>query len=187
VSITKIDRDSALVVVDMQKGILAMAPSAEVAGAVGKTAELANTFRELKLPVIWVCSLGLPKGRVEFSLPATTPPSDFAEFHEDLPVRDGDLKISKRATSAFVSQDLRAHLKDHGTTNVIVAGIALAIGVESTVRDGFDAGYSMTVAIDATIDPMPGRAEAALKFTLPMLCEAGDTAEIVSALRNAQA
>ncbi|WP_322081264.1 cysteine hydrolase [Burkholderia sp. BCC1972] len=186
-AITKIDPNSALIAVDLQKGILAMAAPADVERIIANTTELANTFHELGLPVVWVRALGLPNGRVESSPPVGEPRPDFAELHDDLPFKEGDLDIAKRATNAFLSQDLHALLQARGITNVIVIGIALGIGVESTVRAGFDSGYSMTVASDATTDPMPGRAEAVLKFTLPMFSESGTTAEILKALRNAHA
>ncbi|PCE27093.1 hypothetical protein BWP39_09925 [Paraburkholderia acidicola] len=186
-AITKIDAKSALIAVDMQKGILPMAAPADVERIVAKTIELANTFHELGLPVVWVRALGLPGGRVESRPPVGEPQADFAELHNDLPFEEGDLDISKKGTNAFLSQKLHALLQERGITNVIVAGIALGVAVESTVRAGFDAGYSMTVATDATTDPMPGRAQAVLKFTLPMFSESGTTAEILTALRNAQA
>lgn len=186
-AITKIDAKSVLVAVDMQKGILAMAAPADVERVVARTSELANAFHELGLPVVWVHALGLPKGRAEFSPPVGEPQPDFAELHNDLPYREGDLDIWKRTTNAFLSAELHALLEARGITNVVVTGIALGIGVESTVRGGFDAGYSMTVASDATTDPMPGRAEAALKFTLPMFSESGTTEEILAALRSAHA
>ncbi|KVT10859.1 hypothetical protein WT24_13530 [Burkholderia sp. MSMB1078WGS] len=186
-AITKIDPKSALIAVDMQKGILAMAAPADVARIVAKTTELANTFHELGLPVVWVHALDLPKGRVEFSPAVGEPQSDFAELHKDLPFKKGDLEIWKTTTNAFVSQELNALLEEYGITNVIVAGIALGGGVESTVRAGFDAGYSMIVACDATADPMEGRAEAVMKFTLPMFSELDNTENILRGLRSAHA
>ncbi|WP_081067485.1 isochorismatase family cysteine hydrolase [Burkholderia territorii] len=186
-AITKIDPKSALIAVDMQKGILAMAAPTDVERIVAKTTELANTFHELGLPVVWVHALGLPKGRVEFSPAVGKPQPGFAELHEDLPVKKGDLKIWKTTTNAFLSQELNALLEKFGITNVIIAGIALGGGVESTVRAGFDAGYSMTVACDATADPMQGRAEAVMKFTLPMFSELGNTENILRALRSSHA
>ncbi|MGG8006755.1 cysteine hydrolase [Klebsiella aerogenes] len=185
-TITKIDRKSALIAIDLQKGILDMADADDVARIISKTTELANTFHELELPVIWVHALGLPKGRVESSPPPGEARPDFTELHNELPVKEVDLKISKLGTNAFLSQELHSRLKEHDVTNVIVTGLALGGGVESTVRAGFDAGYSMTVALDATTDTIPGRAEAVVKFTLPMFSELGFTSEILRSLRNAQ-
>lgn len=111
-----------------------MATPDDVVRIIAKTTELANTFHDLGLPVIWVHAVGLPKGRVEFSPPIGEPRPDFTQLHDELPVKEGDLKISKLGTSAFLSQELHSRLNEHDVTNEIVTGLALGGGVESTVR-----------------------------------------------------
>ena len=78
-ALSRLDVSTALVVIDMQKGIAALPtvhPSNEIAGRV---ARLAAAFRGAKLPVVLVNVAGLAPGRVEQSH-SFEPPADWAEL-----------------------------------------------------------------------------------------------------------
>lgn len=188
-SITSIDRDSALIAIDLQKGILGMAPAQDATRIVENTAILADAFHAAGLPVIWVTALGLPAGRAEAPRPGggAAPGADFAELDARLPIAEMDLLVAKKALNAFASDDVTTHLAGQGTTQVVIAGLAAGMGVESTVRAAFDAGFNVAIASDAVTDPMPERGANSFEHVFPMIAETGTTAEVIAALRTALA
>ncbi|HEY4441605.1 MAG TPA: isochorismatase family protein, partial [Candidatus Elarobacter sp.] len=72
--LTTIDDVAAIVVIDMQKGIVAMPtvhPGAEIAERIGR---LLPVFRAKQMPVVLVNVAGRAPGRTEPSPPFTPPP-----------------------------------------------------------------------------------------------------------------
>lgn len=186
-SITKIDPTTALIAIDLQNGILALSQPEDARRIVERTVELADAFHAAGLPVIWVTALGRPAGRTEVPLPGGKPPVDFAVLDECLPVAETDLCVGKRALSAFTSSEVTTLLADLGVTNVVVTGIATGMGVESTARSAYDAGYSVTIPTDAVTDPNAERGRASLAHSLPAIGETGTTAEVLEALLQTRA
>lgn len=182
-SITSVARPVALIAVDLQLGILAAARPADAARIVAATSALAEACHERGYPVVWVRALGLPPGRTERPMPDDEPPADFAEFDERLPIGPDDLVIAKRALSAFTVPELEPALASAEVSDVVVTGIATGMGVESTARGAYDAGYSVIVARDAVTDPYAVRGEHSLTHVIPGIGQVGTTAEILSALR----
>ncbi|MFD4432916.1 cysteine hydrolase family protein [Nocardia sp. NPDC058497] len=186
-SITRIDPVSALIAIDLQNGILAVAEAEDARRIVERTAELAEAFHAAGLPVIWVTALGRPAGRTEVPLPGGKPQADFAVLDERLPVTETDLRVAKKALSAFTSAEVTGLLADRAVTNVVVTGIATGMGVESTARAAYDAGYSVTVPTDAVTDLNAERNRLSLTLTLPAIAETGTTADVLAALRRTRA
>lgn len=176
----------ALVAVDLQKGILGHADAADAQRLVSHTSALADAVRAAGGPVIWGTAHGMPAGEIDGFKPGGEDAPGFTDLHDDLPRTDADLVLGKKATSAFTSPDLRARLEEQGVRTVVVTGPAAGVGVESTVRAGFDAGYSMVVVTDALADPMPGRMEACLQYTLPSFSRAATTDDVLTALNELQ-
>jgi nicotinamidase-related amidase len=151
-AITKIDEVAALVVIDLQKGIVAMATAHPTADVVVRTAELAGAFRERGLPVVLVNVTGGAPGRTEVSRPKMEFPPDWAELVPELGQQPDDLLISKERWGAFLGTPLDAVLRDRGVTQVVLAGVATSIGVESTARSAYDLGYNVALVVDAMTD-----------------------------------
>jgi nicotinamidase-related amidase len=78
-----------------------------------------------------------------------------------------DEVVHKVGVSAFQGTRLDALLRNGGVQDVIVAGAFTHMVVESTVRQGFDLGYRMTVVEDACCAPAPGPHNAALTVGIP--------------------
>lgn len=181
-----LDPTTALLVVDLQKGIVGKAPAELVEPLVATNARLADAFHEAGLPVVWIHATGLPQGRVDTPLPAGDgePPADFTDLHDDLRPHDADKHVYKdKTTSAFPRTDLDEHLKALGVTSVVVTGIATGIGVESTARSAYDAGYHVVVAHDATVDGDPERGQHSLERTLPSLAVVASCDDVIDALK----
>ena len=178
-AITGLDEKTALVVVDTQK---AMVGGTGEAGAevVAHTAKLATAFRAHGLPVIWIKATGMPQHRTGFESPGEGLPEEMAQLAIE-PEAD-DHVLEKFGTNAFLSGELGRLLEDNGVTGIVVTGIATGVGVESTVRAGFDSGFNVTVAADATADFDGERKDFTLARTIPVFAEVGTTEEIITAL-----
>jgi nicotinamidase-related amidase len=70
--------------------------------------------------------------------------------------------VHKVGVSAFQGTRLDALLRNAGVQDVVVGGAFTHMVVESTVRQGFDLGYRMTVVEDLCCAPAPGPHNAAL-------------------------
>jgi ureidoacrylate peracid hydrolase len=72
-----------------------------------------------------------------------------AEFYEIEP-EPGDLVVTKHRYSAFVDTELKAVLRSNRVENLLLAGVATNVCVESTARDAFMFDYRVTVLSDCT-------------------------------------
>ena len=179
-----LDDVTALILVDVQKGILVMPPSEVADALVAASSRLADAFHDAGLPVVWVHATGLPAGRVERPIPEGELPEWFADLDDRLPVHEGDHHVYKQRTwSAFPGTDLQQHLESQGVTQVVVAGIATGAGVESTARGAYDAGFTVTFVVDACVDGNPARHDAAIADDFPAMGLVSDVDTVVEQLR----
>lgn len=83
---------------------------------------------------------------------------------------------------AFHGTDLDRQLRRLGVTQVVLAGIATSIGVESTARAAYAHGYHVTVATDAVTDRDPDTHRVSVEKIFPRLGETDTTAAILALL-----
>jgi nicotinamidase-related amidase len=182
--VTSLDAKTALIIIDLQKGIVGMAGAAAVEGAVRNSRRLADAFRDRSLPVVLVNVTGGAPGRTEQPRPSHAFPADWAELIPELNQQPSDLSVTKRTWGAFASTDLEQQLKQAGVTQVVVTGVATSIGVESTARQAYEAGFNVTLAIDAMADLRPEAHECSIAWIFPRLGETGTTEEIIGLLER---
>ncbi|MEU1124331.1 isochorismatase family protein [Streptomyces sp. NPDC005899] len=180
-AVTTLDPRTALVVVDLQKGIVGLPTAHPASGVVARSAALADAFRAKGLPVFLVRVTGGAPGRNESGAPSGRPAADWADLVPELGPHEGDIVITKQQWGAFHGTELDLQLRRRGITQVVLTGIATSIGVESTARAAHEHGYHVTVATDAVTD-MDGDAHRnSVEKIFPRLGETG-TAEAVTAL-----
>jgi nicotinamidase-related amidase len=177
VALTTIDPRSALVVIDLQKGIVSALGDAAV---VKHAAHLAAEFRRHGLPVVLVNVTGRAPGRTEARQPGggALPPG-WADLIDELDVAPADHLITKRRRNAFHDTGLDTLLRDLGVTQVVLAGISTSSGVESTARSASDYGYHVVLAVDAMTDPDADSHRHSIERVFPKLGETATTAEII--------
>ncbi len=180
--VTTLDSRTALIVIDLQKGIVGLAGAEAVEPVVRNSRLLADAFRARGLPVVLVNVAGGAPGRTEQPRPSQPFPPDWAELLPELDPQPTDILATKRTWGAFASTDLEKRLKDLGVTQVVVTGVATSIGVESTARQAYEAGFNVTVAIDAMTDLRPEAHQASIAYIFPRLGETGTTQEIIGLL-----
>ena len=101
----------------------------------------------------------------------------------ELEPREGEVVIDKITMSAFEGTFLNLAMRDAGIDSFLIAGIALEIGIEPTVRQGLDLNYLPVVISDAC----GSRTEELKHRSLATLKETGEvfmasTADIIKIL-----
>jgi len=181
VAVTALDPKTALVVIDLQQGIVGL-PTAQPAGAViQQAAALADAFRHHGLPVVLVNVDGGAPGRTEQARRGERP-ADWTVLVSELNPQLTDHTITKRTWGAFTNTDLDEYLKGLGVSQVVIVGIATSAGVESTARQAHEHGFNVTLAVDAMTDMNPDAHFNSVTRIFPRLGETGTTAEILSLL-----
>jgi nicotinamidase-related amidase len=181
-AVTTLDPNTALIVIDLQKGIVSMSTAHPVSDVVTRTAALAKAFRRYRLPVVLVNVVGGAPGRAEQSRSAAGRPDDWADLIAELDRQPSDHTVTKRTWGAFTNTGLYEYLEKHDITQVVIAGIATSSGVESTARFAQELGFNVTLAIDAMTDMSLESHTNSITRVFPRLGETGTTAEIIDLL-----
>jgi len=180
--ITILDPISALVVIDLQAGIVSLPMAHPTAPVVQRAAALAAAFRRQALPVVLVNVAGGAPGRAEQSRSTADRPPGWTELVPELGRQPQDHTVTKKTWGAFTDTDLDAVLRARRVTQVVIAGIATSIGVESTARQAHERGYNVTLAIDAMTDFNADAHANSLTRIFPRLGETGTSADIIALL-----
>jgi len=185
--VTTLEKKTALVVIDLQNGVVA-APTTPYAGpeVVARAAALADAFRAHDAPVVLVRVTAAADGadtvpgRTEAGLGGSHVwPEGWDVIVDDLAGHPGDIQVTKRNWGAFHGTDLDLQLRRRGVTQIVLTGVATSIGVESTARAAHEHGYHVTLATDAMADLHPDAHRNSIERIFPRLGETGTTAEII--------
>jgi len=181
-ALSTLDPNTALIVVDLQKGIISLPAIHPIADVIGHTRALADAFRARGLPVVLVNVAGGAPGRTEQKPGQTGRPDGWTDLIPELDQQPGDILVTKRSWGAFATTGLEAQLKALDVTQVVIAGVATAIGVESTARQAYEQGFHVALAIDAMTDMRPEAHQYSIKNVFPRLGETGTSQEIIDRL-----
>jgi nicotinamidase-related amidase len=181
-AVTTLDPQTALVVIDLQQGILALPAAHPMDGVIRQSVALAEAFRRHGLPVVLVnVDAGAP-GRTEQASRLSERPAGWTELLPALDRQPADHVVTKRTWGAFSNTDLEAYLKGRGVTQVVITGVATSAGVESTARHAHELGFNVTLATDAMTDMSLDAHANSLTRIFPRLGETGTTREILDLL-----
>lgn len=181
-SITVLDPKTALIVIDLQKGILALPTCHDTDPVVEKSCQLIHAFREKQQPVVLVNVAGGAPGRNEQTASHGELPVDWADLDDRLNVQPSDHLVTKKTWGAFTNTDLDEYLKANEVTQVVVVGVATSIGVESTARQAWELGYNVTLATDAMTDLNLETHNNSVNLIFPRLAETGSTQDVLALL-----
>lgn len=184
--VTALDPKTALIVVDLQKGIIDSPFIHPIAGVIERTCVLLNAFRRHDLPVVLVNVAGGPPGRTEQPRRFSTLLEGFSDLIPELDRQAGDIVVTKRTWGAFASTDLEAQLRANAVTQVVVTGVATGTGVEATARQAYEQGFNVTIALDAMTDARPEAHQYSLASVFPRIGETGSTLDILNLLTYLQ-
>lgn len=181
-----LDQNSALIVIDLQKGASAatLLPTS-IGDVVERSARLAAAFRAKNMPVVLVSVGGKPPGRSQRkSAAAHDRPSDWTDTLPGLNQQPSDHLVLKHALSAFCDTDLGDYLKTAGVTQLVFTGWATSLGVESSVRQAFDTGFNVLVVEDAVSDVDEGAHLNSLIKIFPRISEIANTDVVLAILET---
>ncbi|ONH32952.1 isochorismatase family protein [Pseudofrankia asymbiotica] len=193
---TALDPKTALVVIDLQKGVASRSTVPHPAGeVVTQTVALADAFRAASLPVVLVRvsfaadGADTPPGRTDAGrgMAATPRPAGWDEIVDELAGHPKDVVVTKRNWGAFHGTELDVILRRRGITQIVLTGVATSIGVESTARAAHEHGYHVTLATDAMADMSAESHEHSIRVIFPRLGETATTAEILELLAKTHA
>ena len=184
VSLTVIDRNTALVVVDLQKGIAAYPVVHPFADVVAGSRALCDVFRRRGLPVVLVNVTGRAPGRTEMGGGPASFPQGWSDLLPALGVTGDDILITKKTWGAFAGTGLEQQLKERGVTQVVITGVATSVGVEATARQAYELGFNVTLAIDAMTDRELEAHDYSISHVFPRLGETGTAAEIIALIER---
>ena len=179
---------TALVVIDLQKGIAGRPLQPHTAADVVKNAALlVQAFRKKAMPVFLVHVVHAPatmlktESDTRFDRPAVLPP-DWSEFMPALAPVPSDIVITKRQWGAFYGTDLELQLRRRGMQTIVLCGISTEYGVESTARFAYEMGFSQVFAEDAMTSSSAESHHAAVEYIFKRMGRVRTTREILDAI-----
>ncbi|MCW2497467.1 isochorismatase family protein [Jatrophihabitans sp.] len=182
-TLTALEPTAALVVIDLQKGLLGAPTATPVPEIVARTVDLAEAFRAAGLPVVLVNVTGRAPGRTDAPPRAGGEwPADFAEIVDELGPRPGDHLVTKQTWGAFHGTDLHDYLQSRGVTQLVLTGVSTSAGVETTARAAYEHGYHVVLAVDAMTDAEPQVHANSVERIFPKLGEVTTSAEVLRVL-----
>lgn len=185
--LTKLDTTAALVVIDLQKGIVGLPTVHPAAEIVSRAARLARAFRERGLPVVLVNVAGRAPGRTDAGSPKFLLPPDWTELVPELEQQPDDILVTKQRVGAFIGTSLDETLRERGVTQVFLTGVATSLGVESTARSAYDCGYNVVLVVDAMTDRDAEAHRHSVEEIFPRLGETDTTDNVLKLLQQAPA
>ena len=197
--ITAIDRYTALVLIDLQKGIVKGQTAHPIKNILEEVVHLVNAFRAAKLPIVVVnvnpAGAAWTKARTQLSTDPKINIEQQAIFIEmskpgnieitaEIKTEQTDIFITKKTWNAFFETTLHSDLQKRNITGIILAGLSTSAGVESTARAASELGYNISFATDAVTDKSLASHNNSLQNIFPRIGELGTSQEIICFLQK---
>jgi nicotinamidase-related amidase len=183
-------KDTALLVMDYQAGILASLPSpadtdallGRVEGAIADVRAQGGTIAYVRVGFTEQDWEAVPDTNKMFSTVAkyrVMPHEDpSAAIHERLTPQDGDIVVRKVRFGGMSTTDLDQQLRERGITALVIAGVSTSGVVLSTVIDAADRDYQLYVLSDGVDDPDTEAHNVLLQQVFPSRAHVIDTNEL---------
>jgi nicotinamidase-related amidase len=136
------DKQTALVIIDMQVGLFEEAGQPEE--QLANIQSLLAHAREAGTPVIYVQHNGPEGDSLVKGLPTW-------EIHPNIAPREGELVVQKRASDSFYETTLNEALQQKHITHLVVTGGQTEFCVDTTIRRATTLGYNVALVSDAHI------------------------------------
>ena len=183
--------ETALVVIDLQDGIVAMDTAPRGArDVIANAARLAEAMRKGGGFVVLVRVAPSADGK-DMVHPLLDPgaPSfsgarapGWSDIVPELAGHPADHLITKKQWGAFYGTDLDLQLRRRRIANIVLCGIATCAGVESTARDAYERGYEQVFVEDAMSARSAAEHEHTVSRIFPRMGRVRSTAEVLAAL-----
>jgi len=188
--VTALDKNTALVLIDLQKGIVQNPAIPNAPQLLRQVAKLVEAFHGYGLPVVLVnvqvAGTAWTKSRKDAVSQQPPPREDALDITPEIISRPGDIFITKHTWSAFYETRLDEELKSRQVTGIVLGGISTSIGVEGTARGASERGYNIAFARDAMTDSVPEAHERSMRYIFPRMGEIDDTDRIITKLAESR-
>lgn len=186
----KIDgKNTALVVIDLQKGIANTDRKLEPYSSelvTNNISKLVDAFRKYSAIVVLV-NVEYKDGKDRLSpiadktiqIPQNLP-KDWAQL--TINPQESDLTITKRQWGAFYGTELDLQLRRRKINTIVLCGISTNIGVETTAREAYQRGYNQIFVEDAMSAGSKEEHESSINFIFPRIGLIRKTNEIMDML-----
>ncbi|MBI3504265.1 MAG: hydrolase [Proteobacteria bacterium] len=154
-SLDLIPRETALVLIDLQRGIMQMPVQPHAAADVlARSVAMRAAFKKAGAMVVLVRVSFAADGADVLNQPRdSTAAVNRAPGWDTLAPELGpdatDLVITKHQWGAFYGTELDLQLRRRGVRTIAIGGISTNFGVESTARDAFERSYGLVFVEDA--------------------------------------
>lgn len=178
----------ALIVVDLQKGIITLDTKPHsTRQVIDNSLAMVAAMRKAQGTIVPVHvdlahMLRLPCDKPLRDPDAPPPPPEASQLIPDLSPQPQDIEIIKNQWGAFFGTNLEAKLKEKNIETVIVCGIATNFGVESTARAAAGLGFATIVVEDACSSIDQAAHEFAFNVIFPKMGRVRKTAQILACL-----
>ena len=183
-------QNTALVVIDLQKGITSINTEPYPAKTIiENTRKLLDIARKKDLPIFLVHvkpsndqkDILYPESEASYKLPEHDP--SWSDYVPELNIQPSDFLITKHQWGAFYGTELDLQLRRRQISTIILCGISTNIGVESTARFAYEYGFNQIFISDAMGARSKEEHEYPLKYIFPRLGLIRSTDEVVNALK----
>lgn len=182
-------RSTALVLIDLQRGILAgqVVPHA-AEDVVGRAARLASACRAAGATVVLVrVDPGrhgelFPSPAADQPRPVMAFPREWIELAPELGRTDEDVVVVKHQPNAFYATDLEVQLARRGVRTIILGGISTNVGVEATARAAHERGYEQVFVHDVMAAREADLHEHTVRRIFPTLGRVRSLEQVLAAL-----
>ena len=185
--VTALDKNTALILIDLQKGVLHSRPIKALNEVLENAAKLVDAFHKAGLPVVLV-NVNPAKAtwmnvRKDAKQQQALPTAEgWLDIVPEIKSQPGDIFITKHTWGAFYETALDEELKKRNVTGIVLGGVSTSIGVEGTARGASERGYNITFAKDAMTDMFDEAHEHSLKYIFPRIGETGETKDVIEML-----
>jgi len=106
-----------------------------------------------------------------------------SEIVDELKPHPSDYVLVKKRRNAFHATELDFHLRARGVDTLIVGGVATNLGVENTVRDGWDRDYNMVVVPDISVASPAAAHDYCITSVFPRMARIMNVDEVLAGFK----
>src|SRR5471030_2648056 len=181
-------KKTALVVIDLQNGIVNRELSPHTSGEIIQNASrLVNAFTEKGAFVVLVRVSTIDgKDMLKPSVDLKATPMQFSEGWDSYIPEITNSKahtITKRQCGAFYGTDLDLQLRRRGIDTIALCGVSTGIGVDTTAREAFQQGYNQIFIEDAMTAGTKEEHDYVCKYIFPKIGKIRTSEQVILSLR----
>lgn len=183
-------KKTALVLIDLQKGILEMPTAPHSQDTIVSNAKvMVDLFRQEGAFITFV-RVKFHDGKDKLNpnamvqLPGKRPEAAFSDFADELGVTETDYVVNKRGFSAFFGTDLDLQLRRRGIDTIVLGGISTHAGVDTTARDAYQYGYDQYFLTDMMGAARADLHEFPIKNLFPLMGQTVTTQEFLESVKD---